>query len=66
VPVYVTVCDACLRASCWQGTLFCDEALNAGTRLVDVKVLGELDLEHPEYWEKNRETHPRRASRGGV
>jgi hypothetical protein len=51
-PVYVTVCDACLRASCWQGTLFCDEYLTAGTRLIDVKVLRELALENPEWWER--------------
>ena len=27
----VTVCDKCLKASCWQGVYMCNDTRNAGT-----------------------------------
>lgn len=47
----VTVCDACLRACCWRGFLFCDEYLQAGTVEKTVAELKRLAFEHPDYWE---------------
>jgi len=47
----VTVCSACLRASCWQGQFYCDEYRTAGTV---VKTVAELRAgqygEHESYW----------------
>lgn len=47
----VTVCDACLRACCWQGEFMCDAAVGAGT--VE-KTVAELRAsphgETEEYW----------------
>ena len=50
----VTVCDECLRASCWQGVFMCDRARNAGTTKQTVAQLRELDRENPDYWKANR------------
>lgn len=49
----ITVCDKCKRACCWQGDFMCDRADTAGTKKLTVKRLKELDLEHPDYWEKD-------------
>ncbi len=46
----VTVCDACLQASCWQGEFMCDNARSAGTVEKTIKELKELNLEHYSYW----------------
>lgn len=46
----VTVCSACLRASCWQGIFYCDDYQIAGTVDKTVSELAELDREHPSYW----------------
>ncbi len=49
----VTVCDACLRASCWQGRFYCDEShTTAGLTEKTVAELEALGREHPEYWEE--------------
>jgi hypothetical protein len=48
----VTVCSACLRASCWQGKFMCDEAQTASTRQMPVAELRQLKLEHPSYWSR--------------
>mgnify|MGYP006908191874 CR=1 FL=1 len=47
---YATVCDQCLRASCWQGMFMCDEARTAGTMDLDVRYLAMKALESPSYW----------------
>lgn len=51
----VTVCSACLRACCWQGSFMCDAADMAGT--VE-KTIAELRAgqygESPHYWNKDR------------
>lgn len=47
----VVVCDACLRASCWQGIFYCDDYKTAGTIEKTVEELRQLAREHPSYWE---------------
>ena len=47
----VTVCDACLQASCWQGLHYCKAARGAGTVEKTRTELKALDLEHSDYWE---------------
>lgn len=51
----VTVCDACEKASCWQGEFYCDDYKTAGTKELSVAELEVLDLEHPDYWTENVE-----------
>jgi len=46
----VTVCDHCLRASCWQGKFYCDRYKDAGTTTKTVAELRELAREDPSYW----------------
>lgn len=46
----ITVCDKCLRASCWQGIFMCGEARLAGTVQKTQKELNLLNLEHPSRW----------------
>ena len=48
----VTVCAACLQASCWQGAFYCDEAKTAGTVEKTVAQLQGMNLEHPDYWKE--------------
>ena len=47
----ITVCDECLRASCWQGYFMCDNSNLAGTTEKTKEELIKLDLEHPDHWE---------------
>jgi epoxyqueuosine reductase QueG len=46
----VTVCDACLQASCWQGHFYCDEYRTAGTKELTISELKKLGREHSSYW----------------
>lgn len=46
----VTVCDACLCASCWQGIFMCEEARDAGIVVKTVAELRSLNLENEDYW----------------
>ena len=48
----ITVCDACLRASCWHGIFFCDNYMTAGTTKKTSRELRKLNLEHPDYYSK--------------
>lgn len=48
----VTVCDQCLRASCWQGQMMCERARGAGTVRKSIEQLQELGLEHQSWWAK--------------
>jgi epoxyqueuosine reductase QueG len=51
----VTVCDACLTASCWQGIFMCQSSRNAGIIEKSITELEALGLEHSDYWtERNR------------
>ena len=47
----VTVCSACLRASCWQGQFMCDAAQGAGTVERTVSDLRQMAREHPTWWD---------------
>lgn len=46
----ITVCSACLRASCWHGNFMCDDAVGAGTVRKTVRELAALNREHPSYY----------------
>ncbi|MGD0968652.1 MAG: hypothetical protein ABR949_10225 [Candidatus Aquilonibacter sp.] len=46
----VTVCDACLCASCWQGVFYCGQYRTAGTKQMTVTALRRLKREHESYW----------------
>jgi hypothetical protein len=50
----VTVCAACLRASCWLGECSCDNYRAAGNTRRTVRELRELDREDPSYWAQGR------------
>ena len=52
MPDTVTVCDKCLRASCWKGEFMCEEARTAGTVEMTRQQLGKLKREHPHHWEE--------------
>lgn len=46
----VTVCDACLRACCWQGVFYCDDYRTAGTKDITIAEAKTKGLEHADYW----------------
>jgi len=46
----ITVCDACLTASCWHGGLMCDNNKNAGTVEKSIGELKKLNLENQDNW----------------
>ncbi len=50
----VTVCSACLCASCWQGEFYCDDYRIAGTVEKTVEELKQLNLENACYWDDDR------------
>lgn len=50
----VTVCAACLRASCWHGTFLCDASDTADVTTRTVAELDALDREHPDYFSAAR------------
>lgn len=52
----VTVCSRCLRASCWQGQFYCDDAKSAGTVEKTVAELEKVGREHASYWFVNPAT----------
>lgn len=53
----VTVCSACLCASCWHGEFMCWQAGGASTVQRTVRELKALNREHPSHYsvEKVRE-----------
>ena len=50
----ITICDKCLKASCWLGVFMCWESDVAGTVEKTVEELQKLNLEHPDWWDKNK------------
>jgi hypothetical protein len=48
----ITVCDMCLRASCWHGNFMCDHAAWAGTTQKTARELRVLNLEHPVHYSR--------------
>jgi len=55
----ITVCGACLRASCWQGVFYCDDYKKAGVVKLCVSALQALNYENPSYWCGEHEEVPR-------
>lgn len=51
----ITVCDACLQASCWQGLFYCDKYKTAGIVQKTEAELLTLGLEHSSYWKTDEE-----------
>ena len=51
----ITVCDKCLRASCWQGISMCPQSQTAGTTQITVTALQKLNLESACYWKTDDE-----------
>jgi hypothetical protein len=51
----ITVCAACLQASCWQGIFMCDQSRNANIGEKTRRELKALNLEHPSYWKTDKE-----------
>lgn len=43
----VTVCSACLTASCWHGEMMCEDSRGAGTVSMPARELDKLGREHP-------------------
>lgn len=50
----VTVCSACLKASCWQGEFYCEQYKTAGTVEKTRSELEALNVEHSDYWSRDR------------
>jgi len=48
----ITVCDACLCASCWHGIFLCEDYQTAGTVQKTPRELRKLDREHPSYYSR--------------
>jgi hypothetical protein len=46
----ITVCAACLCASCWQASFYCQKYLTAGTEKKTVRELRGLGREAECYW----------------
>lgn len=46
----VTVCAACLTASCWHGDFYCQKHKTASTRLMRASELQALDRENPDHY----------------
>lgn len=58
----ITVCDICLRSSCWHGEFMCDDADCAGTINLTVDTLRKIQKhlnsyhigEHEDYWKADK------------
>ena len=48
----ITVCDACLKASCWHGVFPCGDFQDAGTVQKTARELRALDRENPNYYSR--------------
>lgn len=65
----VTVCSACLHASCWQGEFMCMDAPGAGTKEMTIGALRALakqheHWEHEDWWGKDEGVRERLANLG--
>lgn len=57
----ITVCSACLQASCWQGIFMCQRSQGANIVQKTRRDLKALNLEHPSYWKTDKDLqHERR------
>lgn len=50
----ITVCSACLRASCWHGEFYCEQYKTAGLLEVTESTLDKLNREHPSYYSEEK------------
>jgi len=50
----VTVCDACLTASCWHGEFMCNAAYEAGTVEIRASKLREMGKESTENFSREK------------
>ncbi len=46
----ITVCAACLRASCWTTAQFCEDYQTAGTKTISIEEARKLGREDPNAW----------------
>jgi len=58
----VTVCDACLTASCWYGEYMCQASQIAGTVDLPIETLRGLGREHEDYWYRDADGSPGKHS----
>lgn len=49
----ITVCAACLTASCWQGEFYCDNYKSANTKQITIAAARALNRENPCQWLKD-------------
>lgn len=47
----ITICDRCLKASCWQGISYCDDYRTADIMRKTRKELAKLGRESSDYWQ---------------
>lgn len=50
----VTVCAACLCASCWHGEFMCERYLSAGLVEMPASALRALNREHPDRYSREK------------
>ena len=50
----VTVCAACLTASCWHGEFYCQEYKTASTTIRMASELRRMGYEHPSHFSKKK------------
>lgn len=55
----ITVCDSCLRASCWHGYLYCENHKSAGTVEITVAEARRRNQENPTHWLKDENVKQR-------
>lgn len=48
----VTVCEACLTATCWHNIFPCEDFITAGLKKLPIRELRALNREHERYWSK--------------
>lgn len=58
----ITVCDACLTATCWQGEFYCEKAKGAGTREMTIAEARQRNQENPTWWLKDESIKQRLAA----
>ena len=58
----ITVCDACLTASCWYGEHMCQASQGAGTVNLPIETLRGLGREHEDYWHRDADGRPGKYS----
>ena len=52
---WITICDKCYRASCWQGIFMCESSRYAGTLKLRKGQLLEMKLEDSSYMQTDDE-----------